>query len=283
MDELSTDNRPLRAIATRLRTSPGLRGVAYLGAAAALLEGVSAALGPAQTPEAGLLLHLAVLPGGLLITAAFLRLEGRRRWTELPIRAGLRQLGAGAALGAAAFLAVAGSAAAQGWASAPEWGWEQAAPGAVLQAVAFQSLGHLAVAWNEELVFRGYGFATLREAWGEPAAIVALTLLFAAFHQLTPRVLLGQAALGAALMALRVASGGLWLPLGYHWAWNVMQTAVLGPPDGLPSLRPLTVTGPAWWLGRPGHPEPGLLSAAVNLAVAGGVWWLGRCGTRSWP
>jgi uncharacterized protein len=77
-------------------------------------------------------------------------------------------------------------------------------------------------------------------------------------------------------MALRVTSGGLWLPLGYHWAWNVMQTAVLGPPDGMPSLHPLEIAGPAWWLGRPGHPEPGLLSTAVNLAVAGGAWWLGR-------
>lgn len=114
-------------------------------------------------------------------------------------------------------------------------------------------------------------YETLRQAWGEPAAVAVLVLLFAAFHRLTPQVFIGQAALGSALMALRLFSGGIWVPVGYHWAWNVIQTALLGAADSQPSLRPLEVHGPYAWLSRPGHPEPGLLSTLANLTVVGAV------------
>ncbi len=38
---------------------------------------------------------------------------------------------------------------------------------AVLRSVAYQGVGHLAVSWNEEMVFRGYGFETVRAALGQ--------------------------------------------------------------------------------------------------------------------
>jgi hypothetical protein len=47
----------------------------------------------------------------------------------------------------------------------------------------------------------------------------------------------------------------------------------------MPSLRPLVVDGPLRWMGRPGHPEPGLLSARLQAGVALGVGlvhWLGQ-------
>jgi hypothetical protein len=83
--------------------------------------------------------------------------------------------------------------------------------------------------------------------------------------------LLGQAALGTALLMLRLRSGSIWAPLGYHWAWNLLQTACFGPAGGPPSLRPLLVDGPVLWVGRPGSPEPGLLSTLVQVGVALGV------------
>jgi CAAX protease family protein len=82
-------------------------------------------------------------------------------------------------------------------------------------------------------------------------------------------------------MLLRLHSDALWLPIGYHWAWNVVQTAVFGAPDASPCLRPLHVQGPYRWTGRPGHPEPGLLSTLIHLAVALLVWLgMRRAGTR---
>ena len=68
----------------------------------------------------------------------------------------------GTGLGTAAFLAWLGIAAAKKWISAPAWGWEQAPIREVLRSATVLGLGHLAVAWNEEMVFRGYGFETVR-------------------------------------------------------------------------------------------------------------------------
>jgi membrane protease YdiL (CAAX protease family) len=37
---------------------------------------------------------------------------------------------------------------------------------------------------------------------------------------------------GMTLMLLRLHSDVLWLPVGYHWAWNVLQAAVFGAVSG---------------------------------------------------
>ncbi len=137
------------------------------------------------------------------------------------------------------------------------------------------STKHLAVAGAEELVFRGYGFHTLQQAVGTPLASGMLTSLFTLAHGTATQSLLGQGALGLALVGLRLTGGSLWLPFGYHFAWNYAQTAVLGPPEW-PSLQGLNVQGPYQWMGRPGHPEPGGLTIVVNLLIAAGaavMWW----------
>ncbi len=146
----------------------------------------------------------------------------RVSWWQVPPAEGVPQGLAGIGLGTAAFLSVAGIAASQGWASAPAWGWTETSRTQLLQSVAFLAVSHLAVAGNEELVFRGYGLATLRATIGPVAAAAVLTTLFALFHERRPQVLLGQAVTGATLMVLRLTSGSLWMPVGYHWAWNVM-------------------------------------------------------------
>jgi membrane protease YdiL (CAAX protease family) len=128
----------------------------------------------------------------------------------------------------------------------------------------------LAAAWNEELVFRGYGLDTASAAIGRPSAVAAMTTLFAWGHGRTthPQVLLGTAAAGLALVALRYRSDGLWMPVGYHFAWNYAQTAIFGPVDHAPSLRPVEFIGPELWTGRSGTPELGLLATIVNVLVA---------------
>jgi membrane protease YdiL (CAAX protease family) len=257
-----------------LRDCPWARSGIYFGAAVVILQQASA-MHPDETQDTLLATHLTALPFGALLTYAMQRVEQRPvSWKISPAQA--RQFSQGAALGASAFLGLIGAAAAKGWVAAPSWGWERAPGAKVARSIALQSVGHLAVAWNEEMVFRGYGFAVLREAVGQPIAIGILVPLFALAHAGSAQVRLGQAALGSALMALRLSSGSIWAPLGYHWAWNVVQTALLGPTDGMPSLRPLTVTGPYTWIGRPGHPEPGLLSAIVQGCVALGVGLIWR-------
>ena len=92
---------------------------------------------------------------------------------------------------------------------------------------------------------------------------------------------LGMLAGGATLMLLRLHTDALWMPVGYHWAWNVLRTAIFGAADSAPSIRSLRVHGPERWMGKPGEPEPGLLSTLVHLAMALLIWlWMWRAEAR---
>jgi membrane protease YdiL (CAAX protease family) len=267
---------PQRAL-DAARRRPIIPALLYLGGAV-LIGGVASKAQPDQNaPYAVVRFQSAVLPALVLLTAASRRLFPLPQPTHdtRPLAHGL----AGAALGTGAYLAVVGVAVARHWVAFPAWGWERHPPGAVLRSIGVLTLGHLAVAWNEEQVFRGEGFDRLCAAIGTGPAAAVLVPLFAVYHGLDPAIWPGLTAGGLVLMLLRLVSGGLALPVGYHWAWNVVQTALLGPPDAEPSLRPMVVRGPARWMGRPGQPEPGLLPTLVHLAVAGGValvGWLRR-------
>jgi hypothetical protein len=116
------------------------------------------------------------LPLGAAFTYACvcLRPEDRVRWNRVPLHQGIRQALQGIGLGAGAFLAWMGIAKAKKWASAPAWGWKQASINEVLRSAALLGVGHLAVAWNEEMVFRGYGFETVRAALGQGKAVAVL-------------------------------------------------------------------------------------------------------------
>src|SRR5690242_16435017 len=100
------------------------------------------------------------------------------------------------------------------------------------------------------MVFRGYGFETVREALGQGKAVALLMAGFALYHGLDPKHLLGMLAGGTTLMLLRLHTDALWMPVGYHWATNVLQTAIFGAPGSAPSIRLLQVQGPQRWMGQ---------------------------------
>jgi membrane protease YdiL (CAAX protease family) len=265
-------------IVDHIRHTPLTRSLVYLGGAAATMELAWRVFHPTGS-YALVRLHLASMPllAAWTYACASLQPGDRVHWHQIPVRHGIQQLFIGAGLGAGAIAAWIGVAATQGWVTAPAWGWEQTSVQAVTQALAIQAVGHLAVAWNEEMICRGYGLDTLRRAIGWWGAGSVMTVLYAVGHGLNSQIFIGEAALGTTLLLLRLRSGGLWLPIGYHWAWNYLQTGILGAPDAEPSLRPLQVQGPALWTGRPGHPEPGLLSTLINLIVALGIiLWIWR-------
>jgi membrane protease YdiL (CAAX protease family) len=271
----------IRHVAAYLQRSPGIRGLTYFGAAALILETV-AHFHDRTHPYALVRIHLTALPFGAALTYALVRLnpDDLARWRNVSLRCGLMQVLQGVGLGTSAFLAWLSIAAAKGWVSSTGWGWEQTSISEVARSIALLGIGHLAVAWNEEMVFRGYGFTTLQKAFGTGRAIGIVIPLFALLHELKGQVLIGQAALGIILLMLRLQSNGIWLPIGYHWAWNVTQTAIFGPAGAAPSIRRLQVHGPYLWVGRPGLPEPGLLSTLIALVMALIVWlWMRRAGT----
>src|SRR5689334_2945835 len=131
------------------------------------------------------------------------------------------------------------------------------------------------------MVLRGYGFETVREALGQGKAVAVLIPGFALYHGLDPQQLPGMLAGGATLILLRLHTDALWMPVGYHWAWNVLHIAIFGAQDAAPSLRPLQVHGPECWMGKLGEPEPGLLSTLVHVVMALLVWlWMRRGGAH---
>jgi membrane protease YdiL (CAAX protease family) len=202
-------------------------------------------------------------------TYAFARLrpEDYRRWSYVLFTRGVSQATLGAGMGTSAFFIVVLIATSRGWVSYPARTRQQLDQGAIAQNVLIQ-LAHLNVAWNEETIFRGYGLETLTQAMGRLGAVCVLTPLFALAHGPGWQVFLGQSAFGVAMTMLRLSSGSIWLPIGYHFAWNYVQTAILGDPDQAATVRPMQLIGPRIWIGQQGQPEPGILEVLVHLSIA---------------
>jgi membrane protease YdiL (CAAX protease family) len=92
----------------------------------------------------------------------------------------------------------------------------------------------------EELLFRGYPFLTLQRVVHRWGAAALLSILFVAFHPNFypyPAAWLSIFLAGFFLTQLFVWSGSLWLPIGFHFGWNVAQ-ALIFP---LPGLQPTLV------------------------------------------
>lgn len=257
----------------RLRHNHGQRSVAYLSSMAAALiasKYVNAALAPEPSSLWYRDMNTPVLPIVLGLTYAFARLhpEDAAAWHRRPTRHEMLQLANGIALGAAAMLTVYGIGASQGWITSSAWGWEQTSRAAVIQSVSLLTVQVAIAAWEEEMVFRGYGLDTLRRAIGPIQAIAVSVLLFSLYHGFEPRRAVAMVIGGLTLTLLRLESGGLWLPFGFHFIWNYIQFAIFGPVDDQASIRPITVQGPEQWIGTPGMPEPGLISMLVLASIA---------------
>ncbi|MDA8019653.1 MAG: CPBP family intramembrane metalloprotease [Thermoanaerobaculia bacterium] len=140
----------------------------------------------------------------------------------------------------------------------------------------------VALAFVDEIIFRGYIFAVLRDRlpWIHAAGLSAL--IFALFHPGRPSVfapsLLNIFLLGLFLAALREASGSLLLGSLFHGFWNFVLGCILSlPVSGLemPRLESLQVEGPLWATGGDYGPEGSwLLTGFLLLAVLGATAWV---------
>jgi membrane protease YdiL (CAAX protease family) len=262
----------VRRFVTRLRKSQGLRGAVYLGACAVLPH-----LAPSPLPTTGMWSRSAnTFYGGVMtcaVTWVFSKIgnDGYFAWSrqDAPRRLAHAVIGFGLGLGTfGAFVAVASS---LNWVRFDGWGWRQTSPAQVAATLIALAPDFLGLAVYEEILFRGYPFQMFKSLLGVPFSAVVWTVLFAVMHGLEPLSLLGQGAAGVLLMTLRLTTGSLWMPIGWHFGIWYAETALLGPPDGPPSLLPMQILGPKHWLGRPGYPEPGLLITLVYLVVAAGI------------
>jgi uncharacterized protein len=150
------------------------------------------------------------------------------------------------------------------------------------------------VALFEETLFRGYALQTAARSFGSTGAVIATGALFGALHLVnpTPGIPLWLKLVGCGCVAVygmlnavaRVATSGLWMPMGIHFAWNLLEDFVFGFPDsGVPSPNGLlhsSVTGPVLLTGGGYGPEAGLimllLAGVAILLIIGPKRGVGR-------
>lgn len=152
-------------------------------------------------------------------------------------------------------------------------------PGSWTVAAIQVSLALLPAAFYEELMSRGYLFATLGEWLGRPAAIAITSVAFGLLHLANPGAnafsITTVIVAGVFLAATLVVTGSLYAAWMAHWAWNwVMAVPLHVAVSGLPLARPGYQTvdaGPDWATGGRWGPEGGASAAA---AMIGGLVFL---------
>jgi hypothetical protein len=148
-------------------------------------------------------------------------------------------------------------------------GWlapRPAPPGSSLLAALRFLLLFAPAALFEELLVRGYAFATLRDWLGAPAALLITSLVFGLLHWSNPGANLQSVAqvvlAGVWLGGVLLATGSLWAAWMAHLAWNWTMAALFHAPVsglavGTPDFR-LVDAGPDWATGGAWGPEGGL-------------------------
>ena len=138
------------------------------------------------------------------------------------------------------------------------------------------------VAWYEELFARGYVLQTLNRFTGFPVANTMAALIFAGLHLSNPGVstmaVFGVFLAGILLGVCFRVSQSLYLPMFFHFSWNVTQ-ALLGYPvsgTSFPGLLHLVREGPPLYTGGVFGPEAGVFGIFVVLVAMGTVWWYGE-------
>lgn len=140
----------------------------------------------------------------------------------------------------------------------------------------------LFVGFFEEFFFRGYPLFTLTTGMRFWPSAILLSALFGLLHHSNPNEswvgAFGAGATGLLCCLMLRRTGDLWMPIGFHAAWDWGQTYFYGVPDsGYPArghlLNP-TFSGPDWITGGSTGPEGSWLSIAllVILWIVFSLW-----------
>jgi membrane protease YdiL (CAAX protease family) len=217
---------------------------------------------------------LVAVAGGHMIT---LRWIDPRPWRDVWLdraAAGPRRLIEGYLLGVLAIGLPSAALIAAGWLTV-----ESHAPGSWISAALRVSLLLLVAALAEELVFRGYLLALLREKLGWGPALAVTSIAFGYAHVSNPglstRALVLVMLAGFFLGATVAVTRSLYAAWMAHFAWNWTMAVLLHVPvSGLATETPDYRTvdaGPDWATGGPWGPEGG---GGAALGMAGGLAYL---------
>lgn len=227
----------------------------------------------------GAILAYFVLTVGFLVAHAIMLRIDRRSWSYVALdrdAARPRRLGLGWLLGAAPIAVASFALLAVGWLKIVP-----ALSGSWTDAAIRMSLLLLPAALIEELLSRGYFFATLREWLGAPVAVGLTSLGFGLLHYANP----GANALsivlvtigGVQLAVILIVTRSLYAAWMAHWGWNwvmavLLHVQVSGNFIPRPDYKTIEV-GPDWMTGGRWGPEGGVPAGVADLMVIGGLLW----------
>lgn len=139
----------------------------------------------------------------------------------------------------------------------------------------------LAAAIAEETIFRSVIFNTIERRWGTTIALTSTCLLFGFAHMLNDvplsAKLVGCFCLvfeaGIVLNAAYLIHRRLWLPIGFHWAWNFFEGPIFGmivsgTHTGTPLIKAELVGS---WLETGGRFGPEASLPAILIGTGAGV------------
>ncbi len=148
-------------------------------------------------------------------------------------------------------------------------------------AMALSMIGMTLAAAGEEVMMRGYILQELMGKFSTPAAVVVSSLIFTALHG-GALVQSNMAAIGALNIFLAsvtlsfayLATRTLWLPIGLHAGWNIMQGPLLGlnvsGNDFNAGWQPVTLSGSEMMTGGAFGFEGsvfGLIGPAIGILI----------------
>ena len=204
--------------------------------------------------------------------SAYVRLVERRPVVELSRTGAARELGAGALLGGALFATTLLLL----W--LPGYVRVAAAPGAkvVIAALAVDITGAVV----EELLFRAILFRIAEEAVGTWLALAVTVVVFGGLHadaSIASMVTVGLAG-GLLPSAAYARTRRVWLPIGIHTGWDLVQSIIFGVAIAghrLPGMVRAPINGPPLLTGGSMGPEGSIVALAIVLAVT--AYLLARC------
>jgi membrane protease YdiL (CAAX protease family) len=235
--------------------------------------------------------------GGMLVAAVWmsvlaLRWATGRRAGEVMFPRGpgwWKDIAFGLLLSSGIMLAIFAVERAAGWLVTEGWALRGQPVDAWLRTLWLSLLVNLLAAAGEEAMYRGFLLNGLSIAWGRWVGLFTMAVLFALPHILVAGAGATHTALFIVLLSLPglmlgyayLRTGSLWLPIGIHFAWNLLQDDLLNLPGnrGGESLFGLLVRqeGPGWIVGTSYGIEVGLAGVLAALAAAVGVWvWTRR-------
>lgn len=139
----------------------------------------------------------------------------------------------------------------------------------------------LLLAFNEELVFRGYLLQSIAQRAGRPIAAMITGGMFGLVHSANSAANLPGlvfTAVGGVLLAwLVMRTGSVWMAAGYHAGWNVTASLVLGLGVSGTTMPGSWITtalgGPRWLSGGSYGFESSIITGLAEPMVLGGLVW----------